>query len=76
MGPKDARSSVLSIEEEAHIAITMDAALQGGSGGQPRSVDKPQFRIEDIHGAADFIARYPGFDAERLGLLGICGGGG
>jgi len=38
-------------------------------------VDKPQFRTEDIHGAADFITRYAGVDAERLGLLGICGGG-
>jgi len=54
----------------------MDAAYQGGSGGEPRSTDKPQFRIEDIHGAADFITRYPGVDATRLGLLGICGGGG
>ena len=25
---------------------------------------------------ADFITRYPGVDAARLGLLGICGGGG
>jgi fermentation-respiration switch protein FrsA (DUF1100 family) len=37
-----------------------DAAYQGGSGGTPRSVDKPAYRIEDIHGMADFITRYPG----------------
>lgn len=61
---------------QGYITIAMDAAYQGGSGGQPRSTDKPQFRIEDIHGAADFITRYPGVDAARLGLLGICGGGG
>ncbi len=59
-----------------YVTIAMDAAYQGGSGGEPRSTDKPQFRIEDIHGAADFITRYPGVDATRLGLLGICGGGG
>lgn len=64
------------LAEKGYITITMDAAHQGGSGGQPRSVDKPQFRIEDIHGAADFITRYAGVDAGRLGLLGICGGGG
>lgn len=64
------------LAERGYITITMDAAYQGGSGGEPRSVDKPQFRIEDIHGAADFITRYAGVDAERLGLLGICGGGG
>ena len=64
------------LAEQGYITIAMDAACQGGSGGEPRSTDKPQFRIEDIHGAADFITRYPGVDAERLGLLGICGGGG
>lgn len=64
------------LAEHGYIAMAMDAAYQGGSGGQPRSTDKPQFRIEDIHGAADFITRYPGVDAARLGLLGICGGGG
>ncbi len=64
------------LAEQGYITIAMDAAYQGGSGGEPRSVDKPQFRIEDIHGAADFITGYAGVDAERLGLLGICGGGG
>jgi len=64
------------LAEQGYITITADAAYQGGSGGEPRSVDKPAFRIEDIHGMADFITRYPGVDAVRLGLLGICGGGG
>lgn len=64
------------LAEQGYITITADAAYQGASGGQPRSVDKPANRIEDIHGMADFITRYAGVDAERLGLLGICGGGG
>ncbi|WP_246683593.1 alpha/beta hydrolase [Labrys sp. KNU-23] len=64
------------LAEQGYTTITADAAYQGGSGGQPRSVDKPANRIEDIHGMADFITRYPGVDAARLGLLGICGGGG
>ncbi len=64
------------LAEQGYITITADAAYQGGSGGEPRSVDKPAFRIEDIHGMADFITRYPGVDVTRLGLLGICGGGG
>jgi fermentation-respiration switch protein FrsA (DUF1100 family) len=64
------------LAEQGYITIAADAAYQGGSGGQPRSVDKPAHRIEDIHGMADFITRYPGVDAARLGLLGICGGGG
>ena len=61
---------------QGYITITADAAYQGASGGEPRNMDKPQFRIEDIHGMADYISHYPGVDANRLGLLGICGGGG
>lgn len=64
------------LAEQGYITITADAAYQGGSGGEPRNVDKPAYRIEDIHGMADYITRYPGVDAARLGLLGICGGGG
>jgi hypothetical protein len=64
------------LAEQGYITITADAAYQGGSGGQPRSVDKPAYRIEDIHGMADFITSYAGVDAARLGLFGICGGGG
>lgn len=64
------------LAEQGYITITADAAYQGASGGQPRSVDKPAHRIEDIHGMADFISRFPWVDTKRLGLLGICGGGG
>lgn len=64
------------LAESGYITIAADAAYQGASGGQPRNVDKPANRIEDIHGMADYITQYPGVDIYRLGLLGICGGGG
>ncbi|WP_278938809.1 alpha/beta hydrolase [Pseudomonas helleri] len=64
------------LAEQGYITITADAAYQGASGGQPRSIDKPAYRIEDIHGMADFISQFAGVDGKRLGLLGICGGGG
>lgn len=64
------------LAESGYIAIVADASYQGASGGEPRNVDKPANRIEDIHGMADFISQYKGVDAEKLGLLGICGGGG
>lgn len=64
------------LAEQGYITISADAAYQGASGGMPRYVDKPANRIEDIHGMADFITQYAGVDADRLGLLGICGGGG
>lgn len=64
------------LAEHGYITITADAAYQGASGGMPRNVDKPVNRIEDIHGMADYISQYPGVDTTRIGLLGICGGGG
>lgn len=64
------------LAEQGYITIVADAAYQGASGGTPRNVDKPAHRIEDIHGMADFLSRYDGVDIERIGLLGICGGGG
>ena len=64
------------LAESGYIAIAADASYQGASGGQPRNVDKPAFRIEDIRGMADYITQYKGVDANQLGLLGICGGGG
>jgi fermentation-respiration switch protein FrsA (DUF1100 family) len=62
--------------EKGYITIAADASYQGASGGYPRNVDKPAYRVEDIHGMADVISSYPGVNAERLGILGICGGGG
>lgn len=64
------------LAEQGYITIAADAAYQGASEGEPRNVDKPFYRTDDIHGMADFIAGYPGVDTERLGALGICGGGG
>lgn len=64
------------LAEHGYITITADAAYQGASGGQPRNTDKPENRVEDIHGMADYISQYKGVDKDRLGVLGICGGGG
>lgn len=64
------------LAEKGYVAIAADAAYQGASGGMPRHVDTPSNRTEDIRGMADFISRYQGVDPSRIGLLGLCGGGG
>lgn len=64
------------LAEAGYITIAMDAAFQGASGGQPHGLDNPIFRVEDIRGMADIIPNFAGVDADRIGALGICGGGG
>ncbi len=64
------------LAENGYIALAFDAAYQGESGGEPRMVDWPENRVEDIHRAADILLQFPGVNANRFGALGICGGGG
>lgn len=64
------------LAEAGYITMAADASYQGASGGEPRHTDNPAYRTEDIRGMADFITKYAGVDANRLGVLGICGGGG
>lgn len=64
------------LAEQGYITIVADAAFQGASEGMPRNVDKPANRIEDIHAMADYISQYAAVDSSKIGLLGICGGGG
>lgn len=64
------------LSELGYITIAFDAAYQGGSEGLPRNIDIPANRVEDIRAAADFLSTFNGVDIERLGVLGICGGGG
>ena len=64
------------LAEAGYITIAADASFQGASGGQPRNLDNPAFRVEDIHGMLDILPSFPGVDADHMGALGICGGGG
>jgi fermentation-respiration switch protein FrsA (DUF1100 family) len=64
------------LAEQGFLTITADAEYQGGSGGEPRNVDKPSNRIEDIYAMSDFISQYKGVDVSKMALLGICAGGG
>ena len=64
------------LAEAGYITMAADASFQGASGGQPRNLDNPAFRVEDIHGMLDIIPSFPGVDKDHIGALGICGGGG
>lgn len=64
------------LAEAGFITIAADASYQGASGGTPRHLDVPAHRIEDVYGMVDILSVFPGVDKNRIGALGICGGGG
>ncbi|WP_454860052.1 alpha/beta hydrolase [Promicromonospora soli] len=57
-------------------ALVFDPAHQGRSGGEPRDLEDPYRRGEDISYAIDTLSTVPGIDPDRIGVLGICAGGG
>ncbi|MGW5621521.1 alpha/beta hydrolase [Streptomyces olivaceus] len=57
-------------------ALVFDPAHQGRSGGEPRDPEDPCRRGEDISCAVDALTTLPGSDPHRVGVLGICAGGG
>jgi fermentation-respiration switch protein FrsA (DUF1100 family) len=57
-------------------ALVFDPAHQGQSGGEPRDFEDPYVRGEDISYAIDALGTIPGIDPRRIGVLGICAGGG
>ncbi len=58
------------------VTLTFDPSYQGESGGQPRDLEDPSARVEDIRCAVDFLMTLPYVGENRVGVLGICAGGG
>lgn len=62
--------------ERGFIAIAFDPSFTGESGGEPRRMASPDINTEDFMAAVDFLSVQANVDAERIGIIGICGFGG
>lgn len=65
-----------ALAEQGFLTLAFDPSFTGESGGQPRYVASPDINTEDFSAAVDFLSVREDVDAERIGILGICGWGG
>ena len=65
-----------TLAERGFLTIAFDPSFTGESGGQSRYVASPDINTEDFSAAVDYLATRPDVDAERIGIVGICGWGG
>ena len=59
--------------ERGFITIAFDPSFTGESGGYPRFVASPDINTEDFSAAVDFLSTNENVDANRIGIIGICG---
>ncbi len=73
------QSSGLYAQEMASrgfITLAFDPSFTGESGGNVRYVASPDINTEDFSAAVDYLANRDDVDADKIGIIGICGWGG
>lgn len=65
-----------AMAERGFITLAFDPSFTGESGGCPRNTASPDINTEDFSAAVDYLTTLPEVNAERIGIIGICGWGG
>ena len=65
-----------TLAEKGFITLAFDPSYTGESGGKSRNIASPDINTEDYSAAVDFLSNQKNVDAEKIGVLGICGFGG
>ena len=65
-----------TLAERGFLTIAFDPSFTGESGGAPRYVASPDINTEDFQAAVDYLISRDDVDADKIGILGICGWGG
>lgn len=65
-----------TLAERGFLTIAFDPSFTGESGGMPRYMASPDINTEDFQAAVDFLSVQENVNANRIGILGICGWGG
>ncbi len=66
----------MKMAERGFVTLAFDPSYTGESSGEPRRTASPDINTEDFMAAVDFLSRQENVDADRIGIIGICGWGG
>ncbi|MCM1259909.1 MAG: alpha/beta hydrolase [Staphylococcus sp.] len=65
-----------TMAEYGFLTIAFDPSFTGESSGEPRFMASPDINTEDFQAAVDFLSLQENVDADKIGIIGICGWGG
>ena len=66
----------MRMAERGFVTLAFDPSYTGESSGEPRRTASPDINTEDFMAAVDYLTQLDNVDADRIGIIGICGWGG